>query len=179
VATQCQGGPPDFAVAVGRRTGGPVGDALSVGPATIRDCQQWSGLTRLAEVFERLGPSLVTFPNGLFDLPDTPRPDPETPAPVRFLYEFDNLLLSHDDRRRVVGDVDYTSQGWGGGNMEMPRSVLVDGFVAATWRETKGKLTVRPFRRLTVRERDEVEAEGGALLEFLCPATKHDVVFTP
>jgi Winged helix DNA-binding domain len=147
------------------------------GPATVRDCQQWSGLTRLSEVFARLRPSLVSLPGGYFDLPDAPRPDPDTPAPVRFLYDFDNLLLSHDDRRRVIGDVDYTTQGWGGGNMEMPRSLLIDGFVAGTWREDKGRLTVRPFRRLTQRERDEVEVEGGDLLEFLAPEAAHEVTF--
>ncbi|NMO56390.1 winged helix DNA-binding domain-containing protein [Actinoplanes sp. TBRC 11911] len=147
------------------------------GPATVLDCQQWSGLTRLAEVFERLRPSLVALPGGYFDLPDAPRPDPETPAPVRFLYDFDNLLLSHDDRRRVLGDVDYTSQGWGGGNMEMPRSLLVDGFVAATWKETKGRLTVRPFRRLTARERAEISAEGAQLLAFLAPDAPHEIAF--
>jgi hypothetical protein len=160
----------------------PVDDLVlrylsAFGPATVMDCQQWSGLTRLAEVFERLRPSLVALPGGYFDLPSAPRPDPDSPAPVRFLYDFDNLLLSHDDRRRVIGDVDYTSQGWGGGNMEMPRSLLVDGFVAATWRETKGRLTVRPFRRLTARERAEIAAEGEALLAFLAPGAPHDIAF--
>jgi hypothetical protein len=160
----------------------PVDDLVlrylsAFGPATVMDCQQWSGLTRLAEVFERLRPSLVGLPGGYFDLPSAPRPDPDSPAPVRFLYDFDNLLLSHDDRRRVTGDVDYTSQGWGGGNMEMPRSLLVDGFVAATWRETKGRLTVRPFRRLTARERAEISAEGEPLLAFLAPGVPHDIAF--
>lgn len=149
------------------------------GPATVRDCQQWSGLTRLSEVFERLRPSLITFPGGFFDLPDAPRPDPDTPAPVRFLYDFDNLLLSHDDRRRVIGNVDYTTQGWGGGNTEVPRSLLVDGFVAATWKEIKGRLTVRPFRPLTARERAEIEAEGADLLDFVSPTTNHEIVFLP
>jgi hypothetical protein len=153
------------------------------GPATVRDCQQWCGLTRLAEVADRLRPRLVTFRDEhgreLFDLPEAPRPDPDTPAPVRFLYDFDNLLLSHDDRRRML-DVDFTTQGFGGKNMEMPRSLLVDGFVAATWRIATDRehatVTVRPFRPLTAAERDAIENEGAALLTFLSPGRAHDLV---
>ncbi|MFC7529622.1 winged helix DNA-binding domain-containing protein [Actinoplanes sp. GCM10030250] len=152
------------------------------GPATVRDAQQWSGLTKLAEVADRLRPALVTFRDEqgreLFDLPDASRPDAETPAPVRFLYDFDNLLLSHADRSRVV-TVDYTVQGWGGGNMEQPRSILVDGFVAATWKITGGTLTVRPFRSLTAGERAGVEQEGAALLAFHAPRAAHEIVFLP
>jgi hypothetical protein len=152
------------------------------GPATPADCRQWSGLTHLGEVAERLRPRLVTFTDEhgreLFDLPDAPRPGPDVPAPVRFLYDFDNLLLSHADRTRVV-DVDYSTQGLGLDSPEQPRSLLVDGFVAATWRpaieKERAVLTVRPFRPLTGAERSEVEAEGTALLDFLAPGRKHDV----
>jgi hypothetical protein len=141
------------------------------GPASVLDCQQWSGLTRLSEVFQRLPLTEFRDENGrrLFDLPDAPRPDPETPAPVRFLYDYDNLLLSHDDRRRMVGDADYTTQGFGRGTMEQPQSVLVDGFVTATWRKNNDKLTVRPFRRLTSSEENEIAAEAAAPLAFLTP----------
>jgi hypothetical protein len=153
------------------------------GPATVRDVRQWSGVTRLAEVLDRLRPQLRTFRDEqgreLVDLPDAPRPDPDTPAPVRYLYDFDNVLLSHADRSRVV-TVDYTEQGFGGGVMEQPRSVLIDGFVAATWRvavtRERATLTVRPFRRLTSRELDDVWTEGEALLRFLAPASPHDIV---
>ncbi|MEU4420461.1 winged helix DNA-binding domain-containing protein [Actinoplanes sp. NPDC024001] len=153
------------------------------GPATVRDAQQWCGLTRLAEVADRLRPRLVTFRDEhgaeLFDLPDAPRPDADTEAPVRFLYDFDNLLLSHADRTRVV-TVDYTVQGWGGGNMEQPRTVLADGFAAATWRIAAGRkaatLTVRPFRRLTAAELDGIQAEGAALLAFHAPGAAQEIV---
>jgi hypothetical protein len=153
------------------------------GPATVRDVQQWSGLTRLAEVVDRLRPQLVVFRDGqgreLFDLPDAPRPPADTPAPVRYLYEFDNLLLSYADRSRVL-TVDFADQGFFGGSNEMPRSVLVDGFVAATWRFAASReeavVTVRPFRPLTGAERAGLESEGELLGRFLAPAAvRHEV----
>jgi hypothetical protein len=161
------------------------------GPATVRDVQQWCGLTRLAEVVDRLRPELVTFRDErgreLVDLPDAPRPDPDTPAPARFLYDFDNLLLSHADRRRVLGAVgpdDYAAQGFGGDSNEQPGSVVLDGTVAATWKIRRSgraaTLHIRPFRRLTAAERDDVEAEGAALLRFAAAAAdSHDVALAP
>jgi hypothetical protein len=157
------------------------------GPATVRDVQTWCGLTRLAEVLDALRPSLRVFtdPDGaeLFDLPDAPRPDPEIPAPVRFLYDFDNLLLSHADRRRVfsaTGDTDYAAHGYTADSNLQPSSLLVDGVVTATWtvsrQRDRATLAVRGFRRLTSAERTEIEAEGAALLAFLHPAATPDVV---
>ncbi|MGH3881706.1 MAG: winged helix DNA-binding domain-containing protein, partial [Actinophytocola sp.] len=155
------------------------------GPATVRDAQAWSGLTRLAEVFEELGPRL-RVDGDLYDLPDAPRPDPDTPAPVRFLYDYDNLLLSHADRSRVFGDsgeVDYAAHGYVGDSNVQPASVLVDGFVAATWTVARQRractLTVRGFRRLNAAERGALETEGAALLEFLHPGDEHDVRVEP
>ncbi|MBC8093200.1 MAG: AlkZ family DNA glycosylase, partial [Pseudonocardia sp.] len=147
------------------------------GPATVRDVQLWCGLTKLSEVVDGLRERLVTFADSrgreLFDVPDAPRPDPDTPAPVRFLYDFDNLLLSHVDRSRIVGDADFGAQGFGGDNQEQPSSVLVDGVVAATWKVARSRgvatLTVRAFRVLTATERENVVAEGLALLGFLRP----------
>jgi len=146
------------------------------GPATVRDAQLWSGLTRLGAVFDRLRPRLVTFrdPAGaeLFDLPDAPRPDADAPAPVRFLYDYDNLLLSHADRSRVIA-APYFDQGFTADG-PMPSILLVDGFTAGSWRLSRRQkaatLTVQPFAPLPPAARDEVVAEGARLLAFLAPA---------
>ncbi len=143
------------------------------GPATVKDIQTWSGLTRLGEVTERLRPRLVTFRDEqckeLFDLPDAPRPDPDTPSPPRFLPEFDNLVLSHADRTRVISN-DYRKV-IASRNGMVPGTVLVDGFVRGTWKmeRTRGKVTlvIEPFEPLPKMDRDALAAEGERLICFL------------
>jgi len=141
----------------------------------VRDLQDWSGLTRLAEVVDRLRPRLVEFDGGYVDLPDAPRPDPDTPAPVRYLYDFDNLLLSHQDRSRFVTDTfrerAVTPHG------PVPRPVLVDGFTAGAWTLDGGTLTVRSFVPLTAADREALTAEGLGLLAFHGAREPHDVRF--
>ncbi|MER6732373.1 winged helix DNA-binding domain-containing protein [Streptomyces puniciscabiei] len=148
------------------------------GPASVRDMQTWAGLTRLREVFERLRPRLLTFrdPNGteLFDLPDAPRPDPATPAPPRFLPEFDNLLLSHADRSRVV-PAEHRGRHWRGNQAH--RTLLVDGFLAGLWRLDPGALVIEPFTGLTGAQREEVTAEGERMLRVLYPEASYDIRF--
>ncbi len=143
------------------------------GPASVADVQAWSGLTRLREVAERLRPYLRTFRDEhgteLLDIPDAPLPDADTPAPVRYLPEYDNALLSHADRTRIV-------------TPEQSRRVftrgalLVDGFVRGAWtiRTARGTATLRveAFARLSGSERAEVEEEGGRLLEFAAAGAK-------
>ena len=144
------------------------------GPASIRDAQAWCGLTRLAEVFERLRPELVIFRDDtgreLFDLPDAPRPGPRTPAPPRFLYDFDNVLLSHADRTRMVSAeaaiaIRPVTQ-------EPVSTFTLDGFVAGTWRIERDRarrsavLVLRPIDEPSDTDAAGLVDEGGRLLAF-------------
>ncbi|NGO12185.1 winged helix DNA-binding domain-containing protein [Streptomyces sp. HC44] len=152
------------------------------GPASVKDMQTWAGLTRLREAFERLRPQLVTFrdENGveLFDLPDAPRPDAGTPAPPRLLPEFDNLLLSHADRSRVV-PASYKGRAWQGNFAHC--TLLVDGFLRGVWRLEESReravLTVEPFDPLTKSERDSVVEEAERMLSVLSAAPSYDIRF--
>ena len=143
------------------------------GPATVLDAQTWSGLTRLREVFERLRPGLRVLRGEdgaeLFDIPDGPLPDPETPAPVRFLPEYDNVLLSHADRTRI--NPDRRRVPLPPGNGAAMGTVLIDGCYQANWRlrraDGNAVLRVEPLRALTSRECDEVVEEGVHLLGFI------------
>jgi hypothetical protein len=141
------------------------------GPATVADARAWSGLGGLREVFERLRPQLITFRDErgreLFDVPSAPLPDPDTPAPPRFLPAFDNALLSHNDRTRIISDEHRKAlfrDRW-------MRGVLLDGFACATWKTEQrgGKLTlvIEPFEPLTEEDRDVLAQEGERLLRFL------------
>jgi Winged helix DNA-binding domain len=154
------------------------------GPATTRDVQTWSGLTGVSEVVERLRPRLRVFRDEpgreLFDLPDAPRPDADSPAPPRFLPEYDNLLFSHADRTRFIA---------AGRRVPLPPgpgarsgTLLVDGVFSATWKITRGRdrplLEITPF--VPLGGRDAIAAEGERLLRFVTPeATDRDVRFTP
>ena len=143
------------------------------GPATPSDAQAWSGLQGLREVFESMRSSLVSFRDErnreLFDLPDAPRPPEDAEAPVRFIPDFDNLVLSHDDRSRIVADAHrgrVTLK-----NLQVRATFLVDGMVAGTWKsERKRKaavLVMEPFGAVMKRARSALEEEGEMLLSFL------------
>lgn len=149
------------------------------GPATAADVATWSRLTGLAAVLERLRPQLATFRDErareLFDLPNAPRPDASLPAPVRFLPEYDNVLLSHADRSRIVpaslreglaGRIEGLSHG----------TVLVDGSLAGMWRPEERELVVRLGWRLSKRASASVVAEGRRLLRWLGDQTEAEDV---
>jgi hypothetical protein len=172
------------------RAPGPASDVDSLvlrylaafGPASPADVRAWSGLGGMAEVLERFRPRLRTFRHEsgqeLFDVPDALLPDPDRPAPVRFLPEYDNIVLGHADRSRIV------PEGLPRLTEVMRGTVLVDGFVRAGWRLVRegaaATLEVVPFTRLSRDERREVSAEGAGLLDFLAAdAEKQHVEFPP
>jgi hypothetical protein len=139
------------------------------GPASVKDIATWSGLTGVRDIVERLRPRLRTFrdENGveLLDVPDAPLADPATPAPVRFLPEYDNVFLSHADRARIVDPADRPRFGsWDGRFFAV---VLVGGFIRAVWRREDGDVVVKPVRRLSKKDAAAVEAEGRRLARFL------------
>ncbi|MCF2535933.1 MULTISPECIES: winged helix DNA-binding domain-containing protein [Streptomyces] len=148
------------------------------GPASVKDLQTWAGLTRMRPVFERLRPRLVTFrdENGveLFDLPDAPRPEPDTPAPPRLLPEFDNLLLSHADRTRLIPPANR-GRTWQANTFYCP--LLVDGFLAGVWRVIGDALVIEPFTDLSRARRTEVTEEAERVLGVLHAQESYDVRF--
>jgi Winged helix DNA-binding domain len=153
------------------------------GPASVMDIQAWSGLTRLREPVERLAAELRPFRDEhgrrLYDLPDAPRPDPDTPAPVRLLPAVDNLLLAHADRTRVITD-ERRRRVCVGAVVEP--TVLVDGDVVAIWRIVRAGggavLAVEPLGGLPGAARAAVAEEGMRLLEFAAAdAADRDVRF--
>jgi hypothetical protein len=149
------------------------------GPASVKDIQAWSGMTRLREVVEPLRPQLRLFQNEagqeLFDLPEAPRPGPDVPAPVRFLAALDNVVLGHADRTRMMTEEQrkYTI---------VEATVTVDGFVQGLWALKRVKdtatLVVRLFTPLSSVDKAAVIEEGDRLLHFAAgDAGSHDIQF--
>ena len=156
------------------------------GPASVADFQAWSGLQAQRVVFERLRPQLRTFRSErgaeLFDVPDAPLPPPDTPAPVRFLPDYDNALLAHADRGRVV-QARHARQVF---SRIGSQTFLVDGFVAGTWKMSKmskmrrgiATLVISPFEPLSDSDATALGEEAAQLLRFAAPdASQHTIEF--
>jgi hypothetical protein len=153
------------------------------GPSSVSDVQAWSGLAAMREVLERLRAQLRTFRDErgreLFDVPGASLPDPGTPAPVRFLPEFDNATLGHADRSRIVPEEHrarvVTSRDW--------RVALVDGFVRAMWTIRRGDgrtvLEIEPLERLSSTATEELLVEGAKLLRFVDDEGRDVIVSVP
>jgi hypothetical protein len=148
------------------------------GPASAADAQTWSGLSGLGATFEALGEQLVRFRDEhgrvLFDLPDAPRPAASVPAPPRFLPDFDNLMLAHADRTRLIADEHrprLTTK-----NLRVNATVLLDGEVCATWslrrRGARATLRISPFESLPGDAEAQLAAEGEALARLGEPAAR-------
>jgi len=157
----------------------PVGATLvrrylaAFGPAATADLRAWSGLAGLPAAVAAIRGELVTFRDErgreLLDLPGAPRPDPGTPAPVRFLPAFDNTILGYHDRSRIIDDAHR------GLSVAGERVVLVDGRVAATWTVEAGTVLVTPLSRLSGADRAAVAEQGGELASFLSDQTSDRV----
>lgn len=155
------------------------------GPASVRDAVVWSGVTSLAGSFEALRKRLVTFEDErgreLFDLPKAPRPSEEVEAPVRFLPEFDNLVLGHDDRTRFISKEHRANVFLPG--LRVAPTFLVDGRVAGTWKierkKTVAVLLLSPFGGMDRERREALQSEGEGLVRFVEPDTEgHEVRFS-
>jgi hypothetical protein len=147
----------------------------------------WCGLNGLRAIFERMRPELRTFRDErgreLFDVPDGPLPDPETPAPPRFLGTYDNLLLSHDDRARVQAGL--------GPGLPVPRggwigTLIVDGCYRAFWKlDRDGGTATLTIDRFSPHPDDPpgsiaaIAAEGERLAAFIAPDAAPIVRFEP
>ncbi len=148
------------------------------GPAASADIRAWSGLSGLRDVLVRLRPRLRTFRDvrgrELLDVPAGLLPDPQTPAPPRFLPAFDNAVLGYDDRSRII------DQAHRGLSVQGARFVLVDGRVAGTWAVVPDGVTATLRVMLLVElkrpDADAVVDEGRRLLAFLADETAHQRV---
>jgi winged helix DNA-binding protein len=140
------------------------------GPASRKDIVAWS-MMRVPEIsraLERLEP-LRRFRDELgrelLDVPHAPLPDPDTPAPVRFLPKWDNVLISFADRTRILPE-QYRKRIIRT-NGDVAQTFLVDGFVAGTWSFVDGRVAPEPFEELSRSVGRELEEEGARLEAFL------------
>lgn len=152
------------------------------GPATVADVQTWSGVGGGKAVLDGMRERLAIFADErgreLFDLPDAPRPGGDVEAPVRYLPEFDNLVLAYDDRTRVIADEHrplVTTK-----NLRVKATFLVDGAVAGIWslavKRKVATLELQPFGSLPKRSVSALVAEGEALARFAEPEAKEHAV---
>ena len=140
------------------------------GPATKHDIGQWAGIPRLAPITSSLErQSLRTFRDEqgrtLYDLPRAPLPGADAPAPVRLIPRFDNLVLSHADRSRILGDVPPSRIITNNGIVHA--TILVDGFVAGTWQLDNGRVVLEPFAPLGRDVQQALKEETRRLKTFV------------
>ena len=154
------------------------------GPATPGDFTAWSGIKGAAALFETLGDEVIRVRDErkrvLFDLADAPRPDRDTPAPPRLLPDFDGAVLGHQDRSRIIPS-EHALKAATTKNLLVPPLVLVDGFVAGTWKlEVKRRIatvTIIPFANLPAQDRHALEAEALDLARTFEPGSTAEVRF--
>jgi hypothetical protein len=140
------------------------------GPASRRDVEQFTGLHR-----RELAPALESLPlrrfrseqgDELLDLPRAPLPDPETPAPVRYLPTWDATLLAHARRTGILPE-EHRPRIFSTRNPQSEPTFLVDGVVAGAWRHDGGRIALEPFGRLDRSARAALREEADRLAAFL------------
>jgi hypothetical protein len=172
-------------VATGREEEGADASALvraylrAFGPASVADAQRWSGRAGLAATFEAMGDELIRYQGPeaktvLYDLAGSTISDEDMPAPVRLIPEYDNLVLGHEDRSRIIDEAFKKRVFLSAARV--CATVLVDGFVAGVWRlsplRDEQRIIVTPFVTLDRAARDGIEAEA-ARLSALWPDVQH------
>ena len=143
------------------------------GPAMVRDVQTWSGRMQLKQPVEELRAELRTFRdergNELLDLPDAALPPEDTPAPPRFVPDYDNLVLSHADRGRVISDEHRKKVFLSAARVRA--TFLIEGFVRGAWKVEKTRktatLVIEPFEPISTEDRAALSDEGERLVRFL------------
>ena len=139
------------------------------GPASRKDMDKWSMMRQPAikAALARLELRRFRDERGLelLDVERAPLPDPDTPAPVRFLPKWDNVLLAFADRTRVLPE-EYRRTVIGS-NGDVAQTFLVDGLVAGIWSVEKGRVVLEPLARLSRSVRREVEDEAERLEAFV------------
>jgi hypothetical protein len=154
------------------------------GPASIKDFQFWVGITKLQDMLKGIKDQFTVYKDEkgteLFDLPDLQIPEGDTPAPIRFMPEYDNLVIGHDSRVRVLADEHYKRVFLSAARVRS--MILVDGFVAGAWKidKTKGQivLSIEPFVMLDNSTQETLEVEGQRLMKFVEPNGKsYSVIF--
>ena len=138
------------------------------GPASVAQMGSFLGIG-LSRIKAAVPPRLRRFRTEdgleLLDVQRAPLPDPETPAPVRFLPTWDAILLVHARATQVLPE-EYRPRVF---HTKMPPSYptfLIDGHVAGTWRHEDGEIRLTPFRKLAAAERAALDEEAHALAAF-------------
>lgn len=152
------------------------------GPATTADMQGWLGIRGVAEVIAPIREKLLTLtdPRGkdVFDLPNAPRPGADVDAPIRFLPEYDSLILAHADRSRLIDEAHRKALVTK--NLIVPATFLIDGRVAGTWKIERKRATatlrLTPFAVIPKAAKSAIDEEGEALLRFVEPDATSFVV---
>ncbi len=155
----------------------------AIGPASSADLRTWSRVPGIRDALTRMRPDLAVFRDEagreLFDLPNAPRPRGDTPAPVRFFGEYDNVFLSHQDRSRII-DADHAKRYRISTNGRRSLTFTYDGFVGGMWQwEVKrgvATIVANTLEKLPRAAMDEIDAEAEALLRYLEPDADEFVV---